>query len=79
MKGEQKLKLKVQRKKIELLRAEKGLTTAQIVKDAKVTHKTLMASEMGALSLGRIAKVLGVSPEVLVLDTQIEGGKDDVK
>lgn len=60
--------MKLNKNKVFLLRAEQGLTVGALAEKAGVSRRDLSADKkVGAKSLGKIAKALGVKPEEIVM------------
>lgn len=63
---------KINRRKIEIERAKKGLTQKELVKLAKIGPLTLKADKLSPLSVGKIANALNVDVEELIIDEDVE-------
>ena len=61
--------MKLDRKKIDFLRADKVMTLDELTSLAKVSFSSIYCEEVSVLTAGKIAKALGVSVrEILVGD-----------
>ena len=63
--------MKINKKKIELLRAKKLWTVKKLAEESGVSVRDISSrEEIGAVTLGKIAKALGVEPQDICETTE---------
>ena len=65
--------MKIDKRKLDLCRARKCMSSQQLLKLSRVSTSTLYGTkgkEVSALTVGKIAAALGVDPEEIVVDEE---------